>query len=379
MLRDATLDLLKFSPFSSVARAIHARIETVLDRWLALVKLELPCADHLTLEQLRDELPDMLAALANTLEAVDGSHFDLLEEAADEHGQLRFHQSYNLNEVLIEYGLLRPLLIDEVVTDLGRQLTAEEIAAISMGLDTAVRRSVIRFTTYQQSQLKVVAEAQSKYLSFLSHDLRGGLNGVLLMVEVLKRELAGEPRFVESIQDLDGMRRSILDTVSTMDRFLHAERFRQGKVQPRNAVVDLRFLLLDLLNQMQHLARAKSLDLQAVVPLGISATTDKDLVLLIMQNLLGNAIKYTVKGQVRVVAEQRGDGGITISVIDHGVGIEDSVMAKMFEPFTRGQTHGQDGVGLGLSIAKQAADVIGAKLTAESKVGEGSTFRLELP
>jgi signal transduction histidine kinase len=379
MLRDATLDLLKFSPFSSVAKAIYARIETVMERWLALVKLELPSADHLTLEQLRDELPDILHELAKTLEAVDGSHFESLEEAADEHGELRFHQSYNLKEVLIEYALMRPLLIDEINTELDRHLTAEEVAAISMGIDTAVRRSVIRFSSYQQVQLKVVAEAQSKYLAFLSHDLRGGLNGVLLMVEVLKRELAGEPRFVESIQDLDGMRRSILDTVSTMDRFLHAERFRQGKVQPRNAVVDLRFLLMDLCNQMQHLARAKSLDLQAAVPPGITATTDKDLVLLIMQNLLANAIKYTSKGQVRVVAEKRDGGGFVISVVDHGPGIEDAVMANMFEPFTRGKTHGQDGVGLGLSIAKQAADVIGAQLLVESKVGEGSTFRLELP
>ena len=60
-----------------------------------------------------------------------------------------------------------------------------------MGIDTAVRKSVNKFAAFQQQRLKAVAEAQSKYLSFLSHDLRGGLNGVLLMVEVLKRELAG--------------------------------------------------------------------------------------------------------------------------------------------------------------------------------------------
>jgi signal transduction histidine kinase len=378
MLRDATLDLLKFSPFSDVAGAVQQRAPAIMDRWLAVVRSEMPTADALTLEQLRDELPDVLFELAKTLEASDGGHFDQMKAAAEEHGEVRFHQSYNLNELLIEYGILRPLVIDEIITHLGRPLKAEESAALNMGLDTIVRRSVIRFTSYQQSQLSVVAEAQSKYLSFLSHDIRGGLNGVLLIVEVLKQELAGEPRFAEPLGDMDRMRRAILDTVGTMDRFLHAERFRQGKVQPNNHPVDLQPLLAGLCNQMMHQARAKGLDMQCVVPGGTIVDTDKDLILLIVQNLLSNAIKYTAKGKVTLIADARATGGVVISVIDQGPGISPQMQSKLFEPFTRGETHGQEGVGLGLSMAKQAADVMGAKLSVESKPGAGSVFRVEL-
>lgn len=378
MLRDATLDLLKYSAFTELAAAVQAQIEVVLIRWQQVVRAKLPAVDRLTLEQLRDELPDVLHQLAETLRVDDGSGFEGLQLASAGHGRVRFHQSYDVNELMVEYGMLRPILLDEVVNHLGRPLTSEELAVLNMGMDTAVRKSVTQFTTFQQDQLKVVTEAQSKYLSFLSHDLRGGLNGVLLMVEVLKRELAGEPRFTESMEDLDAMRRSILDTVGTMDRFLHAERFRQGKVQPRNTTVDLRLLLSDLGAQFAHTAREKGLTVRVDVPAGLSVTSDKDLLLLILQNLLSNAIKYTPKGEVCLCGEPAGSG-VSLCVIDQGPGIADGRLQHLFESFTRGDTHGQPGVGLGLSIAKQAAELIGGTLRAESTVGVGSTFTLELP
>ena len=107
---------------------------------------------------------------------------------------------------------------------LGRPLSADEQVALNAAIDLTVRRSAGAFVEHQTSQLRQATKAQSKYLSFLSHDLRGELNGVFLMIEVLRRELANEERFAESLEDLDLMRRSIHQTIATMDRFLHAER-----------------------------------------------------------------------------------------------------------------------------------------------------------
>jgi signal transduction histidine kinase len=332
----------------------------------------------LTLDQLRDELPIMLNELAATLESLDGNHLRDLEKVSEGHGQLRFHQSFNINELMIEYGMLRSILIDEVITRLGKGLSPEQSAAMNMGIDTAMRRSVTQFTAHQSQQLKMVAEAQSKYLSFLSHDLRGGLNGVLLMVEVLKRELAGEPKFRDSIADLDSMRKSILDTVATMDRFLHAERFRQGKVQPNNTTVELSTLIADVSAAYAYQAKAKGIELQRSVTGPLQVYCDRDLLMLILQNLISNAVKYTPRGAVRLNAQAVGDDLVRISVNDDGPGISSERLAMLFEPFIRGDTHGQDGVGLGLSIAKQAADLIGARLWAESTPGAGATFLLEL-
>jgi signal transduction histidine kinase len=392
MLKNPTLDLLKYSAFPELAAALRARSEAILRRWQELVRHRLPDANKLTLEQLRDDLPQVLAEMARALEAQDSGSVVGLGKVSGTHGEARFHQDYDANELLIEYGLLRPVLIDEVMSHLGRHLTPEELAALNMGVDTIIRRGVTRFIFDLQKQMKVVTDAQTKYLSFLSHDLRGGLNGVLLMAEVLKRELADEPRFADSVEDLDAMRRSILETVGTMDRFLHAERFRQGKVQPHNTTVDVGQVLHDMSTQFEYQAKDKGIELKLDLGEKSRTFTDKDLLGLILQNLISNAIKYTPRGRVRVVVEHpqeepakvespkvESSKGVKISVIDQGPGIAAEQLATMFEAFTRGETHGQGGVGLGLSIARQAADLIGAKLTAESTVGQGSVFQVELP
>ena len=380
MLQDPTMDLLRYTPFPDLAAALRARVDPIMTRWSELVVQRLPGADELTLNQLRDHLPSVLEQLSRALEQAGGSALSDLRQVSEQHGEVRFHQSFNINELLVEYGLLRPVVLDEVMTHLGRQVSLEEVAALNMGLDTAVRRSVTQFSAYQEKNLKTIAEAQSKYLSFLSHDLRGGLNGVLLMAEVLKRELVNEPRFAESVEDIDAMRRSILDTVATMDRFLHAERFRQGKVQPHKTTLDLRAVLGDMSHQLVHQAREKGINFKIEFDDGGNLFTDKDLLVLILQNLISNAIKYTAKGTVLVkVASPTETRGARISVIDEGPGISPTYLANLFEPFQRGDTHGQPGVGLGLSIARQAADLLQAKLIADSEPGKGSTFILQLP
>jgi signal transduction histidine kinase len=383
MLQNPTMDLVKYSPFPDLAVALRARVDSVLARWGDIVRQKLPGADELTLAQLRDHMPAILETMAKALESVDGQAISELRQLSESHGAIRFHQSFNINELLVEYGLLRPLIIDEVTSQVARQLATDENAALNMVIDAAVRRSVTQFCSHQEQKIKTITDAQSKYLSFLSHDLRGGLNGVLLMAEVLKRELATEPKFAESVEDLDAMRRSILDTVATMDRFLHAERFRQGKVQPRNTTVEFHAVLDDISHQLVHQAKEKGVELRFEfenVGNGIVAFTDKDLLVLIVQNLISNAIKYTPKGTVRVVIQApTGDRGVRLSVIDEGPGIKPEHLEHLFEPFQRGETHGQSGVGLGLSIASQAAKLLNAKLTAQSTAGKGSTFLLELP
>jgi len=258
-------------------------------------------------------------------------------------------------------------------------MEVEELSALNLAVDVAVRRGVVSFAAEQRNELQAVVEAQTKYLSFLSHDLRGGLNGVLLMIEVLRRDLVKEPKFGESLEDLDVMRRSILETVGTMDRFLHAERFRKGKVQIRPARIDVKRLVNEVATHFSYQAKDKKINFVQDVPEGVAITSDKELVTVILQNLVGNAVKYQPTGEVRIKVGCDGDGVCLISVIDQGPGIAPEKLEQLFAAFSRGETHGQPGTGLGLSIARQAADLLKAKLWAESKQGQGSTFQLQLP
>src|SRR5439155_22090036 len=117
------------------------------------------------------------------------------------------------------------------------------------------------------------------------------------------------------------------------------------------------------------------------VPEQLRITSDRELLTLILQNLLGNAIKYSTAGTIRVTATGDCTDGAAcrISVIDQGPGIDPQKLSELFRSYTRGETHGQAGTGLGLSIARQAAEHLGAKLWAESNPGNGTVFHLELP
>ncbi len=359
-----------------VATALRATEDIILEQWRAKVLETLPTADELTMQQLEDHLPLLIDKIALALEASEPQPTNELVAVSPVHGETRFHQNFNLNELLIEYHILRRVMFENIAEELGRDLDLQETVAVNVGIDTAMRRAVVNFSEHQAIELKSEANALTKYLSFLSHDLRGSLNGAVLMIEVLKRELQGESKFRESLDDLDSMRRSMLDTVATMDRFLHAERLRRGKMPVKLGPVDLRALLNEIARSFAYQAKERNVAIEVDAPEKCIEVTDRDLVMMIVQNLASNALKYgreKVTLQVRVV-----DDGCRLSVIDRGPGIAPDKLQTLFAPFTRGETYGQPGIGLGLSIARQAAELLGARLWAESEPGQGATFHLQL-
>jgi signal transduction histidine kinase len=379
-MKDLILHFFQAKSFPELAAAIRARAAIVLLRWENAVKEILPTADELTRSQLRNSLPVVLEDLAAALESTKPHNARTLLEDGHEHGAVRFIQNYNLTELLVELDVLRPILMEETALHLKRDIALGEIIALNMGVDLAARRSVLAFVEYQRSELKQAAEAHAKYLSFMSHDVRGGLNAILLTTDVLRLQLAEQPEFAEALAEVEMIKRNILDTVGTMDRFLKAEQLRSGKVTPKVAAVDLAGLVNELGAQFRHQAIAKGLRITIDPGKDGTVRSDRELLLTVLQNLVGNAIKYSHEGEVRVAVRHGPNGdGTTITVADHGPGIDPEHLERLFAPFVRGQTQGQPGVGLGLFIARQAAEILGGSLRAESKVGAGTTFHLQLP
>jgi signal transduction histidine kinase len=112
--------------------------------------------------------------------------------------------------------------------------------------------------------------------------------------------------------------------------------------------------------------------------------SDPDLIVLVLQNLVHNAVKYSGRGAIRLGCRRarapRGERWCVLSVSDEGPGIYQPQLARIFDPFWRGgPTQGRDGAGLGLAIASEAAKALGAELSVESQLGAGSTFYLRLP
>lgn len=384
------LEVLKHHPQPEVAAALRKCSAQILAKWRRIVVDVLPQADELTRKQLDNSIPKLLAQLADALQSSSEKPTERLIADAPAHGETRFHQNFNINELLIDYQILRSTVIEEIAEEMGRAMTPDESVGLHSGFDTAMRQAAAEFARHLSDEITIEANTMSKYLSFLSHDLRGGLNGAILMIEVLKRDLVQEPKFASSLDDLDVVRRSMLETVATMDRFLHAERLRRGKFPVHLAALDLRELLASVVRNAHHqLTEHKSqVDLDIAEPSKIQG--DRDAVAIILQNLLSNAIKYSSGKPVKIVCRPRngdatgdgdakGAGGVRISVIDDGPGIAPEKMAILFAPFSRGETYGKKGIGLGLTIARQAAELLGGRVNAESQPGRGATFHLDLP
>lgn len=378
-MKQPPLDVLRNEPLPEIAAALRQCAPRILSIWRERVLEVLPHADELTRRQLDDSIPRLLQQLADALEAEHDRPTDRMIADAPAHGETRFHQEFNINELMIDYQVLRRTVIEQLFAQLKRPMTEHETIGLHSGLDVAMRQAAAEFAKHLSDEISSEAETMSKYLSFLSHDLRGGLNGAILMIEVLKRDLANEPKFASSMDDLDIVRRSMLETVATMDRFLHAERLRRGKMPVRIGEVDLNELLAHVVrNASYQLTDHKSrVELDVGEPATIQG--DRDALVIILQNLLSNAIKYSGGKPVKIATRPRTGGGARISVIDQGPGIAPEKMQVLFAPFTRGETYGKKGVGLGLTIARQAATLLNGELSAESQLGKGAAFHVDLP
>ena len=381
-MKQPPLDALKFQPLPELAAALRAAKPRVMDRWRKEGVRLLPAADELTRKQLDNSLPDILDQMARAFEASEPGPTERLIESSPAHGETRFHQEYNIDELLVEYSILRRVIVEELIAELGQGLTPNECIEVNQAMDIALRQAAVAYADHQAGELRAEANAMAKYLSFLSHDLRGGLNGALLTIEVLRRELAGDAKYASSVDDLEAMRRSMLGTVATMDRFLHAEKLRRGNVPVKVELVDVASVFRDVARTLAH-ANAPGQQVEIDPDAVPTLRADRDLLTMIVQNLLSNAIKYGRGEPVRMTA-RCGNGlppdvACRISVIDRGPGIAPDRMATLFAPFTRGETYGQQGVGLGLFIARQAAELLRARLWAESRPGEGATFHLDVP
>lgn len=379
-MKDLILQFFQAKSFPELATAVRARAAVTLTRWETAVKEILPTADELTRTQIRNSLPEILENLATALESSKASPTRALLSDSQEHGAVRFTQSYNLTELLIEFDVLRPILMEETALHMKRDISLGEIIALNMGVDLASRRSVLCFVNYQKRELEAAVTAHAKYLSFMSHDVRGGLNAILLSTDVLHQELNDRPEFAEALSDVDTIKRNIMETVGTMDRFLRAEQLRSGNIVPKRAPVDLLKLANELATQYRQQAGAKRVRITVESTDGTVIESDHELVFTILQNLVGNAVKYAGSGEIKIkIKISPGVGSKQIAVSDQGPGIDPERLEQLFAPFVRGQTHGQSGVGLGLYISRHAAEILGATLWAESKAGEGATFYLQLP
>ncbi|MCB1609281.1 MAG: PAS domain S-box protein [Xanthomonadales bacterium] len=236
----------------------------------------------------------------------------------------------------------------------------------------------------EQTETEASRQAMSQLLATLSHELRGPLNGIFGMTE-LALEAAEDPQqqrwlgqSLKSARHLHGIINRVLDYTL----------IQEDRLEPNLAVCSVSEVIDDAIAMLLVLARSKGLEITARISPSVpeQICTDAAFVRQILINLIDNAIKFSSAGVIHVVARLTSDSSdrnlLQIQVIDQGIGIDESLRARLFEAYSRADASTDKlypGTGLGLYLSRQFARALGGDLTVIGSDAAGSAFSLTIP
>jgi signal transduction histidine kinase len=259
-------------------------------------------------------------------------------------------------------------------------VSMQDLNAINLNLE-----KIVEARTWELRQAKDAAESadrlKSAFLATMSHELRTPLNSIIGFTGILLQELVG-PLNPEQKKQMGIVRANSNHLLELINDVLDISKIEAGQLQVSREPIDLKAIAEKVLQTVQPLAQKKSLDLRWDLPETLEPIlSDRRRVEQILMNLLGNAIKFTEAGEVRLRVEPAG-ADLRIEVSDTGIGMAEADLARLFQPFFQidtGLTRKYGGTGLGLSICKKLAELLGGRIQVASALGRGSLFTVLLP
>jgi PAS domain S-box-containing protein len=252
-------------------------------------------------------------------------------------------------------------------------------ADLALALEIATRAAIAIDNAQLYGSALAASDAKSAFLATMSHELRTPLNAIIGYQSLLKEGIDGSLNESQLTQ-LSRIRSSADHLLELIDEVLTFSRLDAGKEVVRREEVDLRPILDEAVSMVTPLATAKALKLRVDVP-DAKVFTDAGKLRQIVLNLLSNAVKFSDRGEITVRSRVK-EGKAQISVGDAGIGVATENLERIFEPFwqvEQSATRRAGGTGLGLSVSRSLARLLGGEVTAESRLGQGSAFTLTLP
>jgi signal transduction histidine kinase/DNA-binding response OmpR family regulator/HAMP domain-containing protein len=244
-------------------------------------------------------------------------------------------------------------------------------------------------------ELALASKYKSEFLANMSHELRTPLNSLLLLAYTLAQNEEGNLT-AEQIEYARIIHASGSDLLSLINDILDLSRIEAGRINLDIGIVHIEELIDGLHASFDHMAHGKELDFDVVVDSDVPTemTTDRKRLNQILRNLVSNAIKFTEAGSVKVSfactpagtdpgrSGSQPDKTLVIAVKDTGIGIHPDKQKLIFDAFQQADgstTRKYGGTGLGLTISRELAALLGGGIQVESAPGEGSTFTLSIP
>ena len=319
-------------------------------------------------------IPNLPAILAGNYNSGTGMGLGLL-------GAKKLMDTFRADSVpghgtTVELGKALPPQAPQITPQLVLRISAELAKLAPTSPMEEVRQQNIALLRALDEAEAAVA-TREELLAIVSHDLRNPLGSIVFSAALLQgTTIDGEEgeRVHKSAQTIlhsaDRMTRLIAD-------LLDLAQIQAGKLAVEQRPEDVEGLIRDCVEMLRPLAATK--DLKGMASAGLHVRCDRERVLQILSNLVGNAIKFTPEGGSIFIEAQDTGHEVRFSVRDTGQGISEEELPRIFDRFWQAQRNDRAGIGLGLSIAKGLVEAHGGRLYVESKLGAGTTFFFTLP
>jgi signal transduction histidine kinase len=361
----------------TLAALIRRERDTLLAEWRQEVR-QLSVARNLDVPTINDHVPDLLEELAYELEdSSDESMIGELKKNPIIHGLDRLRLGFDVEEVVGEYNALRG-----VIQDLIERHDLRLRGTVNRTINRVIDKSIgLAVKTYAEQKALEIQERREEHLAFVAHDLRSPLSAIAMAAQLLEHAVPDMVKNDRAAMLLETMHRNVGRLNSLVVKVVQEKANLRAQADERveRREVKLRSLVEVLVGDLGPLAYASNLSLINRVPEGLTAFVDANMMTLIFQNLISNAIDYTPDGEVIVGARELEEpAAVECWVSDNGAGIPAERLGKVFDKLETDPDK-KSGMGLGLAIVKQFVEAHGGRVTVESEIGQGSTFRFTIP
>lgn len=256
-------------------------------------------------------------------------------------------------------------------------ISAYLVTSIKARLEEKGKRVEIERDRYKQ-----LDQIKSNFILQVTHEIRGPIAAVSGFHEMVLRGITG-PVSTDTKAVLEKADRRTENLLTIIDEMIdYAYMKSDERNHYRHAVLDVKRAVNELMRAHRSHADDQGVELRIDCPSGLQLIGNRDLINIILGNLINNAIKYSPRGSQVTVTVRRSGGEVHLQVRDTGYGIEPDQIEKIFEEFyrtRRARELERDGTGLGLPIVKRAVETLGGRITVYSELETGTTFHIYLP
>lgn len=254
---------------------------------------------------------------------------------------------------------------------------------ISKPFDVNHILSLVRRGLERRQAKARLRQVKTDFLSNVSHELRTPLSVVVGFVYLLLNQVIGKLS-EEQQKVLETVYRNSEELLELIDNVLWMTSLNAGDTGAILESFDARDVIAEAIKRHEKTIREKGLRLNVQVPeSSLWLVSDRAKVERVLQNVFNNAVKFTSEGEITVRVQATADrGGVKFEIIDTGIGIDENKIDSIFEPFHQADTSSQraySGLGLGLTVARRMAEIVGGKLEVTSKPGVGTRVIMSFP